>query len=76
MLAFWSDRLYFGDRAHVVLQSILLIVAVIALGVTIAFGTAALSKVGQGRRNFSLTLGGVVLAVVAFTVVYVIGSSR
>ena len=76
MLAFWSDRLYFGDRAHLMVQSILLIVAVIALVVAIALGTAALSKVGRARRNVSFILAGVFLAVVAFTIVYFIGSRR
>jgi len=76
MLAFWSVRLYFGDRAHLVLQAILLVVAVIALVLTIALGTVALSKVGKARRNISFILAGVVLAVVAFTVVYFVGSNR
>jgi hypothetical protein len=76
MLAFWSDRLYFGDRAHFVLQLILLVIAVIALVVTIVLGTAALSQLGQARRNFSFILAGVALAVVASTVIYSIGWSR
>jgi hypothetical protein len=77
MAAFWGVRIHFGDNSVRILQSFLLAVGLVASLATIAFALLAIRKSGPGRPSgVPFLAAGLLLAVLAFAIVYAVGASH